>query len=90
MLERYVEARALLRECIARAPNYHHGYLWLAATCMFLGQLEEARQAAREVLRTYPALTLANYKKFFDRLWKRPKDAERHHHGLGMTGLPEV
>jgi adenylate cyclase len=87
MLEHYAEARALFRECVARAPNYHHGYLWLAATCMYLGRQAEAQHAAREVLRTYPAFTVANYTKFFARLLKQPKDAERALHGLGMTGL---
>jgi adenylate cyclase len=87
MLEHYAEARALFRECVARAPNYHHGYLWLAATCMYLGRQEEAQHAAREVVRTYPAFTVANYTKFFVHLYKRPEDAERALHGLGMTGL---
>jgi hypothetical protein len=72
---------------VARTPNNHHGYLWLAAACMYLGRQEEAQVAAREVLRIYPTFTVANYNKFFARWWKRPEDAERHLHGLGMTGL---
>jgi adenylate cyclase len=88
MLEHYAEARAQLRECVARAPNYHHGYVWLGATCMYLGRQEEAQDAVREVLRIYPAFTVANYTKFFVRLLKRPEDAKRALHGLGMTSLP--
>jgi tetratricopeptide (TPR) repeat protein len=63
-LQHYAEARAPFRECVARAPNYHHGYLWLAATCMQLGRQEEAQHAAREELRTSPAFTVANYTNF--------------------------
>jgi hypothetical protein len=54
---------------------------------MYLGRREEAQHAAREVLRTYPVFTVANYTKFFVRLLKRPEDAERALLGLGMTGL---
>jgi tetratricopeptide (TPR) repeat protein len=86
-LEHYAEAWAPFRECVARALNYHHGYLWLAATCMYLGRQEEAQHAAREVLRTSPTFTVANYTKFFIRLLKLPEEAERALHGLEMTRL---
>jgi tetratricopeptide (TPR) repeat protein len=88
MLEQYEKALPLLREAVARAPNLHHGHLWLAATCIQLGKVDEARQAVLEVLRTYPAFTVASYNRFFARLWKRPEDAKRFG-DLQKIGLPE-
>jgi adenylate cyclase len=42
MLKQYSEALPPLRECLSRAPSYRAVHVWLAATYVRLGQLEEA------------------------------------------------
>src|SRR5947208_1580042 len=58
MLKEYSEALPPLRECVSRAPNLRNGHVWLAATYAQLGQLEEARAEAVQVLRIEPNLRL--------------------------------
>ena len=84
----YAQALPPLRECAARAPNMRIGHLWLAATCARLGELQEARAAAAEVLRIEPKWTnlgtgVAIY------VFKRREDAEHLSDGLREAGLPD-
>ena len=84
----YAQALPPLRECAARAPNMRIGHLWLAATCARLGEVQEARAAAAEVLRIEPKWTnlgtgVAIY------VFKRREDAEHLSDGLRKAGLPD-
>src|SRR5262249_25156719 len=63
MLRRYRESVRLLRECVSRLPNLQFPHLWLASAYSQLGQLEEARAEAAEVLRINPGFTIENYKR---------------------------
>ncbi len=58
MLKQYTQALLLLRECVSRAPNFRAGHVWLAATYAQLGNIEQARAEAAEVLRIEPEYTI--------------------------------
>jgi adenylate cyclase len=87
MLKRYGEAVRLLRECASLLPDVEWPHRWLAAAYAQLGQLEEARAAAAQVLRINPGFTIERYKPLV--LYKAPKDAEHYVDGLRKAGLPE-
>jgi TolB-like protein/tetratricopeptide (TPR) repeat protein len=53
-LSRYREAMAPLRECIRRAPDFLPGPVWLAATLVRLGEDEEAKALAADILARWP------------------------------------
>jgi adenylate cyclase len=57
-LKQYWHALPFLRECALRAPNYGAVHLWLAATYARLGQMEEARVEAENVLQLDPDFTI--------------------------------
>ncbi|HWE15763.1 MAG TPA: tetratricopeptide repeat protein [Hyphomicrobiaceae bacterium] len=88
MLKQHALALPALRDCASRSPNLRSGHVWLAATYAQLGQLEEARAAADEVLRIQPDYTISGTSmrvlgfKFAD-------DAEHFFDGLRQAGLPE-
>jgi adenylate cyclase len=87
-LERYGEAVRLARECVSRLPNVQWPHLWLASAYAQLGELEEARKEAAEVLRINPGFTIERRKRTL--VYKDPKDAEHHLDGLRKAGLPEA
>ena len=60
----------------------------LAATLAQLGQLDEARAEAAEVLRIHPKFTIDGMQRTTG-LFKRPEDAEHMCDGLRKAGLPE-
>jgi adenylate cyclase len=88
MLKKYSEALSPLRECISRAPDMSLGHVWLSANLAQLGQLDEARAEAAEVLRIDPKYTIDGTQKRLA-LFKRPEDAEHLLDGLRKAGLPE-
>jgi adenylate cyclase len=88
MLKEYSEALPPFRECSSRAPDMSLGHVWLAATLAQLGQLDEARAEAAEVLRLDPKYTIDGTQRRLD-LFKRPEDAEHLFDGLRKAGLPE-
>ena len=88
VLKEYSEALPPLRECTSRAPNLLLGHLWLAASLAQLGQLDEARAEAAEVLRIDPKYTIDGTQRRLAR-FKRPEDAEHLFDGLRKAGLPE-
>jgi adenylate cyclase len=89
MLKRYGEAVHFLRECTSRLPNLQWPHLWLASAYAQLGQLEEARNEAAEVLRINPGFTIASWKRLCV-VYKDPKDAEHRIDGARKAGLPEI
>jgi adenylate cyclase len=88
MMKEYSEALPPLRECTSRAPDMSLGHVVLAATLAQLGQLDEARAAAAEVLRIDPKYTIDGTQKRLA-LFKRPEDTEHLLDGLRKAGLPE-
>jgi adenylate cyclase len=53
-----------------------------------LGELEEARKEAAEVLRINPGYTIEGIKRLF--VYRDPKDTEHILDGLRKAGLPET
>ena len=91
MLHKYAEALPLLRECVSRAPNLRSGRAWLAATYAQIGQLDEARAEAAEVLRIEPRYTIDGTARRAAGAWiKSPDDAEHYFDGLRKAGLLET
>ena len=88
MLKQYSQALPLLRECVSRAPNLRGGHVWLAATYAQLGNIEEARAEAAEVLRIEPKWTIEGTQARLS-AFKRTEDAEHFFDGLRKAGLPE-
>jgi adenylate cyclase len=88
MLKEYSHALPPLRECASRAPNLSVCHLWLAATLAQLGQLDEARAEAAEVLRINAKFTIDGTQRRLS-LFKRPEDVEHFFDGLRKAGLPE-
>src|SRR5262249_49765457 len=71
-LKRYEEAVRLLRECSSRMPNVPWPHVALTAAYAQLGQLEEAREEAAEVLRINPGFTIESWMRSAP--FKDPKD----------------
>ena len=87
MLKRYAQALPHLRECVSRAPNMRLGRLWLAATYVQLGQLDNARAEAAAVLRVEPTYTIDRTARTLIP-FKRPDDAEHFFDSLRKAGVP--
>jgi tetratricopeptide (TPR) repeat protein len=88
MLKQYDQALQMLRACVARSPTFRSGHVWLAATYVQMGKLEEAYAEAVEVLRIDPQFTIDGTQRRLA-LFKRPEDAEHLFDGLRKAGLPE-
>ena len=86
-LKRYSEALPPLREFASRAPNHRGAHGWLAATYGQLGQLEQARAHAAEVLRLEPDCSLSRYGRLI--VYRNPDDADHLLDGLRKAGLPD-
>jgi TolB-like protein/Tfp pilus assembly protein PilF len=86
MLEQYAQALPLLRDYVAQVPTDRYGHRVLTATFAHLGQLEEARAAAADLLRVQPRFTIATARISW---FKHAKDARQIHDGLRRAGLPE-
>jgi adenylate cyclase len=88
MLKQYSQALPFLRECVSRAPNWRPSRVWLAAAYAQLGNIEQARAEAAEVLRIEPKYTLEGTQAGLS-VYKRPEDVEHLFDGLRKAGLPE-
>ena len=86
LLRRYREALAPLRECIRRGPKVLLGQLWLAATLVRLGQIEEAKAIAAGTLNDVPHLRLKKWPALS--VYRDPGDAEHVAEALRMAGFP--
>ncbi len=87
MLKRYAEALRHFQECVSRAPNMRACRVGLAATYAQLGQLDNAKAQAAEVLRIEPFYTISRSPPIS--VLKRPEDIEHMADGLRKAGLPE-
>jgi adenylate cyclase len=88
MLKHYGEAVRCLRESALRLPTLQFFHHYLASAYAQLGQLEEARKEAAEVLRINPGFTIEGYKRILP--YKYPKDVEHRVDGMRKAGLPET
>jgi TolB-like protein len=88
LLKQYDDAKRWLREAIGSAPNHQYGHAWLAATYAQLGELEDARAQAAEVLRVNQNYTIGGTQKRVSVL-RRAADIEHMVVGLRQAGLPE-
>jgi len=85
MLKRYSQALPILRDFVSRAPKLHYGHVCLAATLAELGQLNEARAEAAEVMRTNANFSIAGTV----RRLVAAKANEHFFDSLRKVGLPE-
>jgi adenylate cyclase len=88
LLKQYHEAQNWLRDATGRAPNHQYGHAFLAATYAQLGQLEDARAAAAEVLRVNPTYTIDGTQKRVS-LFKHAEHLDHLIDGLRKAGLPD-
>jgi adenylate cyclase len=88
LLKPYHDALYWLREATGRAPRHTMAHAWLAATYARLGQIEDARLEAAEVLRINPIYSINGTPKRV-LAFKRAEDAEHLFDGLRQAGLPE-
>jgi adenylate cyclase len=82
---RYEEALEKYKMAVKRNPDYRDAHVGLAATYAVLGQKEEARTEASEILRIDPSFTINKYEKFM--FFQRGLEPEIK--GLRKAGLPE-
>ena len=87
MLKQYRDALPVLQEHVVRAPKHRSGHVWLAATYAQLGQMDEARSAAAEVLRLQPNYTIAGTQAKIGK-FKNAEDEAHFFNGLRKAGLP--
>ena len=88
MLEQYPQALTLLRDFVAQVPMFRPGRGLLAATLARMGQLEDARAEAAEVLRFGPSFTISGAGRALS-AFKSAQDDKHFFDGLRMAGLPE-
>ena len=88
MLKEYAQALSAARECVSRAADLRAGHTVLAATYAQLGQMEEARAEAVEVLRVQPNFTISGTVRQLV-AFKDPEDDKHCFEGLRKAGLPE-
>jgi adenylate cyclase len=86
-LGRLDEAVACFRESLKRETGYLAPYVNLASSLGQLGRLEEAHEAARDVLRQAPNFTISGYTAGL--AYRNPEDVEKIAEGLRQARLPE-
>jgi adenylate cyclase len=85
--KQYKKAIEIFKEIIDRELNFRGAHIRMAGTYSFLGDADEARKAASEVLKVDPNF---NLKGFVSKLpYKNKADNERYVDALRKAGLPE-
>ncbi len=87
LLDQPEEALHALQDCVARAPLWRLGHLWLAATCSRLGLDHEARRAASVVLAIDPTFTVAKWSRLHG--FRDVARVDRIRSVLIRAGVPE-
>jgi len=85
--ERYEEAATAARQAVLLQPNAYGGHAGLAYSLPYLGKMEEAREAVRDLLRVMPRFTLKGIAG--NPMFMRENDANRMLKALRRAGLPE-
>lgn len=89
-LDADAEAVMWLRRCLKANPNYPLAHFYLAAALSFLGELDEARTAAKAGLALNPTFTIRRFKVFpITGDVKFRAASKRVIEGMRMAGLPE-
>jgi len=93
MAERYEDALARFHQALARAKkgefNLKIAHRALAAAYAMLGQEEEARHHAAELLRLDPKFSLERFAKLAGSWLKNQADVDRYISALRKAGLPD-
>lgn len=84
-LQRFEEARTILKDAIERNPAFDRPHLLLASTLAHLGQLDEGNWALQEASILIPDLSLEKERR--ETLLARSADIERYLEGLKRAGL---
>ena len=88
MLKDYSRALTILQDYVSRVPGAAFGHSFLAGTHAQLGQLNEARAEAAELLRLSPGYTISGTARRLA-AFKRPTDEKHFFDALRKAGLPE-
>jgi len=89
-LDADAEAVVWLRRCLKANPNYPLAHFYLAAALSFLGELDEARTAAKAGLALDPTFTIRRFKNFpITGNAKFRAASKRVMQGMRMAGIPE-
>ena len=80
-------ALAPLWECAARAPRWRPAFVWLAAACMRLDLVNEARAAAARVLDIEPDFSIHAWRRLHP--YRDSTGPERLYEALRAVGLPD-
>jgi tetratricopeptide (TPR) repeat protein len=84
------EALAWFRRSLERNRNYHLSQFYRAVTLVYLGELDEAKAAARAGLELHPGFTISRFRA--SAACDHPAylaGRERVYEGLRMAGVPE-
>jgi len=81
----YEESISNLKRSMERHGSSVSRDPFLIASYSMLGRMEEAKQAAQQLLKAYPAFSLSSWK--FGRMYKRSEDSERLYEALRKAGL---
>ena len=74
------------RESLEREPDYLAPHVNLTSVLGELGRIDEAKKAAREVLRLAPDFSISDYMQGLS--YRNQEDALRVEEGLRKAGLP--
>ncbi len=85
LLGRYEEAVVLYQKAIKQTPDCSH--IGLTACYAAMGQLDDARAQAAEVLRIDPRFSIGRYAMALTH--KQPEHEQRSIEALSAAGLPE-
>jgi adenylate cyclase len=81
--ERYDDAVKIVRQGLAKKPDFVGHHIVIAAAYAQLGRIEDAKNSAREVLRRHPFFEVESYGTIF----RNPADRKHLREGLRKAGL---
>jgi adenylate cyclase len=84
---RYEEAAEAAEQAVLLQPNLYGGYAGLAYCLPYLGRIEEAKEAVRNLHRVMPRMTLKSTAR--NPMFVRENDVARMLEALRLAGLPE-
>jgi adenylate cyclase len=87
LLGRYAEAVPPIREFVSQSPNHSYAHAWLTSAYGHLGQLDEARAHAAELLRLDPSFVSNRARGRQFEKYLRAEDRELIRAGLRKAGL---
>ena len=80
------KAAETMREAVRRQPDLLSGHVNLTSVLGEMGRLDEAREAAKGVLRLSPGFSISIYAAGL--AYRNPEDLKRITDGLVKAGLP--